>query len=696
MPRPAGRLAVAVLAPVLAAQDPVLVPPGADADAIAARSADVRPSQRQLAWQQLGFTAFVHFGMNTFHDREWGLGTEDPAAFAPSDFDALQWARTFAQAGMRGVVLTCKHHDGFCLWPTATTAHCVKASPWQGGKGDVVREVANACRALGLAFGVYLSPWDRHEPTFGTPAYNGVFQAQLRELCTGYGPLFEVWFDGAHCPADDPALFDWQAHFRRVRELQPMAVIAITGPDVRWVGNEAGRTRAQEWSVLPLDTDDAGTFEQSRAAWQALWRLRDRNQTDDLGSRARLAGARRLCWWPAETDVSIRPGWFWHAHEDAQVKPLARLLDCWYGAAGGNAVLLLNVPADRRGRIPDPDVAVLRDLGEVLRATFAQDLAADAQRKTYSKAGEVYFQEPRTVDVIELREDTAAAGQRVERFRIDTWDGQAWRELATGGTVGHRRLLRIEPVRAHGFRYWIEQARAPAKIAQFSLWRQPTLLESPQIRRDREGRVTLTAAAGDICYTTDGSLPTAASPRYREPFALPRGGTVRALALPKAGAPALALATGAAATVTFGLAPAKWTVRECSSEQAPGEAAKLAFDGDPMTWWHSRWHPDAPEPPHHLAIDLGEAVDVTGFAYEPRPGAGNGTIARWEFRVSADGKVFRTVAIGGFSDWAADPRTRIVHLPNKEPGVRVVQLVALQEIHGRPWASCAELSVLVE
>ncbi|HEX5053626.1 MAG TPA: alpha-L-fucosidase, partial [Planctomycetota bacterium] len=453
---------------VLAAQAPVAVPAGADLDTIVQLAAEVRPSARQLAWQRTECNAFVHFGMNTFTDREWGEGSEDPATFAPTDFDATQWVAAFRSAHMHGLVLTCKHHDGFCLWPTASTAHDVRASPFRGGKGDVVGEVAAACRDGGLQFGVYLSPWDRNQATFGTPEYQKVFLQQLRELCSNYGPLFEVWFDGAHCPPDDPALFDWQAVFRLVRELQPDAAIAITGPDVRWVGNEAGVTRPQEWSVLPLPSAAAGPFEQDRDSWRALWALRERNQQRDLGSRQQLASAKALCWWAAETDVSIRPGWFHHAAEDAQVKPLPVLLDYWFGAVGGNAVLLLNVPADRRGRIAAPDVHVLRDLGTYLDATFGDDLAAAGEAKAYARVGEVYLKQPTTVDVFDLAEDTAATGQRVETFRIDVLQNGGWRQCARGTTIGMRRLLRTKPITGDGFRYWIEQSRGAPKVARFS------------------------------------------------------------------------------------------------------------------------------------------------------------------------------------------------------------------------------------
>lgn len=455
------------------AQQPVLVHENATEAEILEAACRVRPSPRQLAWQAHEFVAFVHFGMNTFTDREWGEGNETPTTFAPTDFDAGQWVEAFASAGMRGVVLTAKHHDGFCLWDSATTEHDVRTSGWRGGEGDVVAAVADACRERGLSFGVYLSPWDRSQKSFGTRAYHEVFQQQLRELCSGYGPLFEVWFDGAHCPADDPAVFDWQAHFRLVRELQPEAVIAITGPDVRWVGNEAGTTRAEEWSVLPLDGGGDGPFEDSREAWRALWHLRERNESRDLGSRELLRSARRLVWWPAETDVSIRPGWFHHAAEDGKVKSPEHLRDLWFTAVGGNAVLLLNVPPDRRGRVADPDAAALKALGEQLRATFARDEAERCERKVRALATEVYFGGERTFDVVDVREDVAASGQRVEAFRVDVWDGAEWREHAKGTTIGFRRLLRTPKVTARGVRVWVERARGEPRLSHVSVHRQP-------------------------------------------------------------------------------------------------------------------------------------------------------------------------------------------------------------------------------
>ncbi len=681
---------IALLATTLPAQTPTPVPADASRDRIVELAAQVRPAPRQVAWQATGCNAFVHFGMNTFTDREWGDGKESPQQFAPSDFDADQWVATFRAAGMTGLVLTCKHHDGFCLWPSASTSHDVAASPWRNGTGDVVREVADACRRGGMRFGIYLSPWDRREPTFGTKAYQQVFLTQLRELCTDYGPLFEVWFDGAHCPPDDPAVFDWQAVFAVVRELQPDAVLAITGPDVRWVGNEAGVTRTDEWSVLPLPLEAPGPLDQDRASWRSLWALRERNQAPDLGSRQALVGARALCWWPAETDVSIRPGWFHHPHEDGQVKSLERLLDIWYAAVGGNAVLLLNVPADRRGRIPEPDAAVLADLGTVLRDTFAEDLAAGAATKHYPKAREVYFPHAREVSVFDLGEDVLAAGQQVEAFRIEVLQNGGWRECARGTTIGFRRLLRTEPITGDGFRVWIEKHRGKPVLGHFRMHVTPELPAAPTIQRGRDGLVTIVGEG--VHYTTDGTPVDANSPRYLEPFALPHGGVVRARAF--AESHTLALRTVGEARATFGLDPSGWRIVACSSEQGGAEAAAKAIDGDPRTHWHSRWSPDSPPPPHHLVVDLGRAHRLGGFVYQPRAEGDNGTVAAYELHGSADGLAWRQLAAGEFGNILVNPVAQAVRFATPAENVRYVKFVAVREVRGRAWASCGELGLL--
>lgn len=341
------------------------------------------PSPRQLAWQRLEFYGFIHFTVNTFTDREWGDGSESPALFAPSELDAAQWVQACADAGMKGVILTCKHHDGFCLWPSAYTDHSVSSSPWRQGKGDLVREVADACREAGLAFGIYLSPWDRHEPSYGdSERYNAFFVGQLRELLTGYGEVFCVWFDGACGEGSNGKrqVYDWDAYYRLIRELQPSAVISVCGPDVRWCGNEAGHTRAVEWSVVPASLQDNEKIQaNSQQVDDGAFARRINSDEEDLGSRAILAETDRVVWYPAEVNTSIRPGWFYHAHEDDQVKSVDKLMDLYERTVGGNTTFLLNLPPDRRGLIHETDAAHLAELGRRIKLRYGVNLAASAK-----------------------------------------------------------------------------------------------------------------------------------------------------------------------------------------------------------------------------------------------------------------------------------------------------------------------------
>jgi len=481
---------------------PISIDPNDGQEDIVRKAAAVTPSPRQVAWQEVEFAGFIHFGMNTFTNREWGEGKEDPKLFNPTDFDARQWASAFKAAGMKMLILTAKHHDGFCLWPSRYTEHSVKNSPWRGGKGDVVREVAEACREAGLKLGLYLSPWDRHEPTYGdSPAYNEHFKNQLRELLTNYGDVSDMWFDGACAegPNGKKQVYDWPGYWAVIRELRPNATISIMGPDVRWCGNEAGTSRESEWSVVPLlkpieeaISDSAGGID---------------FQKKDLGSRQALAEAAkkgaRLVWYPAQVDTSIRPGWFYHAAEDGQVKSLSHLIDVYYGAVGGNAMLLLNVPPDQRGRLHDNDVQRLKQVGDVLRATFFANLAqgaratatqtkkgasfgaagiADADKDSYwttddgVTAATVEFDlgSAKTFNVAMLQEQIKL-GQRIEEFFVDAWAGSEWREIARSTTIGNKSLLRFPEVTAAKVRVRITRSRVCPTLSHFGLFRAPAI-----------------------------------------------------------------------------------------------------------------------------------------------------------------------------------------------------------------------------
>ena len=344
----------------------------------------VVPHRRQVEFQKLEFYSFVHFTVNTFTDREWGDGTESPSVFNPEKLDAEQWVRAVKSAGMKGLILTCKHHDGFCLWPSKYTAHTVAHSPYKNGCGDIVREVSEACRKYGIKFGVYLSPWDRNCPLYGQgKAYDDFFINQLTELLTGYGPVFSVWFDGAcgEGPNGKKQYYDWERYYAKIRELQPDACISVCGPDVRWCGNEAGDTRIAEWSIVPERAKDSEIIaEKSQQSDDEEFRLRRVDARDsDLGSREILKNEDKLIWYPAEVNTSIRPGWFWHESENDRVRSLEELIHIYYHSVGGNATFLLNIPPTREGLFHENDVKRLEELGRYLEAAFRNNLVESAE-----------------------------------------------------------------------------------------------------------------------------------------------------------------------------------------------------------------------------------------------------------------------------------------------------------------------------
>jgi alpha-L-fucosidase len=424
------------------------------------RAVGVKPSERQLAWQEMEFYAFIHFTVNTFTDREWGTGDEAPAVFNPAGLDADQWVEVCRSAGMKGLILTCKHHDGFCLWPSRYTEHSVKNSLWKNGNGDVVREVADACRRGGLKFGIYLSPWDRHERTYGEKdIYNQFFKNQLRELLTGYGDVFCVWFDGAcgEGPNGKRQVYDWEGYYSLVRELQPGAVISVCGPDVRWCGNEAGHCRESEWSVVPASLRDAEKVaEKSQKVDDGEFAKQVHSDWEDLGSREAIEKAGELVWYPAEVNTSIRPGWFYHESEDSRVKSAEELLDIYCGSVGGNAAFLLNLPPDGRGLIHENDARTLRELGMELKRVFRTDLAADARfyaETTVDLGGVESF------DMAVLSEDIRH-GQRVESFSLQCLEGAGWKEIFAGTVIGYKKICRFPRVNGRYLKVLIRQARA--------------------------------------------------------------------------------------------------------------------------------------------------------------------------------------------------------------------------------------------
>ena len=443
------------------------------ADATAAEKIEMAsrlvPTPQQLEWQRMELTAFLHFGVNTFTGREWGDGTEDPAIFNPTSLDCEQWVRTLKESGFKMAIITAKHHDGFCLWPTKTTRHSVASSSWKGGKGDVVRELRDACKKYGIKFGVYLSPWDRNASCYGdSPAYNQFFIEQLTELLTNYGEVHEVWFDGANGegPNGKKQIYDWDAILKTIRRLQPKAVTAIMGDDVRWVGNEKGIGRETEWSATALTP---GIYPRSGEQNKELGIF---GKAKDLGGRDIVARATELFWYPSEVDVSIRPGWFYHADQDKQVKSLNHLTDIYFKSVGYNSVLLLNIPPDLRGLINENDVQRLKEFSSYLKKTFARNYVLKGNEAWHGTSGTVRqydIQKEALVNAFMIQEDISK-GQRVESFLVEAYKDGSWIHMAEGTTIGYKRLVRFSDTRPERIRVTIRSARGVANVAAVGLF----------------------------------------------------------------------------------------------------------------------------------------------------------------------------------------------------------------------------------
>ncbi|MBL7871344.1 MAG: alpha-L-fucosidase [Cyclobacteriaceae bacterium] len=450
------------------------------------------PSESQLAWHEMEMNTFVHFTTNTFTGKEWGYGDESPAIFNPTEYDADQWIRTFKETGFKGVILTCKHHDGFCLWPSKYTEHSVKNSPWKNGEGNVVRDVMRACKKYELKFGVYLSPWDRNHADYGTPAYLDYYRNQLTELFTSYGPVFEMWFDGANGgdgyyggkrekrSIKGSTYYEWPTTLQLVRDMEPdVLFFSDAGPGVRWVGNERGLAGETNWSTITPDTLYAG-----KAGIEKLL-----NEGSENGSH----------WVPAEVDVSIRKGWFYHAEEDSLVKTPEQLFDIYLTSVGRGSTLLLNVPPDRRGLIHENDVASLQGFRELLDAEFKTDLAlnkkvsASSHRgndKQYSPSNltdsnpntywstddetlsgilEIDLGESKKIKYIVLQEDIRL-GQRVKSFTIEINKNSEWQKISAATTIGYKRILRLEPIETDKVKITITNSKACPVISNLEIY----------------------------------------------------------------------------------------------------------------------------------------------------------------------------------------------------------------------------------
>lgn len=733
---------------------------GDSAAAIAEKAAKVLPRPNQTDWMRLERTFFLHFGVNTFNEVEWGTGREDPAIFNPTELDANQWLRAITNFGGKMIVLVAKHHDGFCMWPTRYTAHNTVASPWRDGKGDLVREVADAAKAHGIKLAVYLSPADLYQlktnpknpsgyygngssnmlsviptdpasfqsnPAKGrAPApgftnytyvvddYNRYFLNQLYELLTEYGPIGEVWFDGANPDPSVHETYNYEAWYHLIRSLQPNAVIMGKGPDVRWVGNESGVGRTTEWSVIPLPTAP------ENFKWPDM-------TGGDLGSRAKLKPGSHLWWYPAEVNTTMlqNNAWFWARNKHPRT--VTQLVDIFYTSVGRNGNLILNLSPDKRGLVPDNQLDALNRTADIINETFATDFAAggkatadsanatngaalalDGKLDTWWEAAPgktngtvtLALPKPVTFDAVSLQEAVDHRGQRIESFAIEAWNGTAWinaEHISSDQltTVGHRRLIRLKtPVTTDQVRIRIIGARLEPTLAELGLFKQSVATLPPTISdRSTNGAVSLSNQAGNkMVYTVDGSEPTTSSTVYTAPITLPmdRGVTVRAASLLPNGQLGIA-----GSRIFAGLMPIGWKVVSVDSEETAGadNSAARAIDGDSSTHWHTRWNADQRQP-HTITVDMGPTHRIRGFTYLPRhDGLLNGVVERYRFETSADGSTWTTnIANGSFANIQNNPSLQEVSFAPVK--ARYFRFTSLRAIWDSGWTSAAEISVL--
>jgi alpha-L-fucosidase len=659
------------------------------------------PSENQMRWQEMEYYAFVHFSLNTYTDQSWGYGNEDVNLFNPKELDCRQWARICKEAGMKGIIITAKHHCGFCLWPSKYTEYSVKNAPWKNGKGDMVREMADACKEYGLKLGIYLSPWDRNHPDYGKPEYITYFRNQLTELLTNYGEIFEVWFDGANGgdgyygganetrKIDRTTYYDWKNTYALIRKLQPNIVIWNDGGDrgdLRWVGTEEGFVGETNWSLL----NATGEVE-----WGMLhFGLETGNS-----------------WVPAEVNTSIRPEWFYHPNEDSKVKTVPQLMDIYYHSIGRNGSLLLNFPIMPNGLIHPNDEKAALEFAKAVKESFAVNLIEKTKAEASNVRGNARkFNAARAIDgdkesywatddsvttvslIIDLGKPTLfnrflvqeyiRLGQRVKAFTFEALVDGNWKEVAKATTIGYKRLLRFPSIEATKVRFNITGSKSCPVISNIGIYNAPVFLNAPSIARNQSGEITITTNdIGPIFYyTLDGSEPTTKSNKYSAPFPADGKEEVKAIAYDPA--------SGKCSPVgheKFDISKKDWRIVGINEEKA-----SIIFDGNTSTVWHQRGDKKMPI---DLVIDLGNKYNVCGFKYLPDQGKwSSGIITNYQFYVSTDNIGWKLVDEGEFSNIKNNP---LLQIKNFSPALaRYIKLRALKNTWGDDVAGYTEVDVI--
>jgi alpha-L-fucosidase len=627
------------------------------------------PSENQMRWHEMEYYSFVHFSLNTYTDQSWGYGDEDVNLFNPEKADCRQWARICKEAGMKGVIITAKHHCGFCLWPSEYTEYSVKNAPWKDGKGDMVREMADACKEYDLKLGIYLSPWDRNHPDYGKPEYITYFRNQLTELLTNYGEIFEVWFDGANGgdgyygganetrTIDRTTYYDWKNTYALIRKLQPNIVIWNDGGDrgdLRWVGTEEGYVGETNWSLL----NDTG-----EVPWGMLhYGVEDGN-----------------AWVPAEVNTSIRPEWFYHPSEDDKVKSVPKLMETYYNSIGHNGSLLLNFPIMPNGLIHPSDEKAALDMAKAVKESFAVNLAEkanaaasnvrgnsrkfsaskaiDGDKETYWATDDSVTTASMTLDLGKptlfnrfMAQEYIRLGQRVKEFTLEAFVEGEWKEISRGTTIGYKRILRFQAVEASKVRFNITASKSCPVISNIGIYSAPVFLNAPSIARNQSGDVTIsTNDIGPIFYyTLDGSEPTAQSNLYSEPFQADGKIEIKAIAFD----PALGKSSPVGSE-KFDVSKKDWKILGTTDENA-----KNILDGNTHTNWCQS---NDSEQPIELVIDLGGEQNLSGFKYLPDQNRWPcAMITNYQFYVSNNNTAWNLVSEGEFSNIRNNPLLQII------------------------------------